>query len=265
MNFKFVKQMWLLLFIILADAKYIGWWDVGDDPRMLPKNTNLIFWEERVEILRAAQALNMTAFYNVHHMFWEGIPLKLVGDFRGRWARAKQNLTFVDGFFLGDELLWNGVAMENISTVAQMIKGDFPDRPLWLNEALLKEIPTWPPEIDWISLDIYFGMDDVRGIYEMRLYPKMWPHQVALFCPPAYGEETGLMTIWAKKMYDWMCVDERLVGLAPWHWIDLWDRPGYERGAQSNIELTEVWESLECSGAITLSYMLLPIYCFLLL
>ena len=44
------------------------------------------------------------------------------------------NGTFI-GVFLGDENLWDGTSMQNLSTVSELIKRDWPEAVVYINEA----------------------------------------------------------------------------------------------------------------------------------
>jgi hypothetical protein len=96
----------------------------------------------------------------------------------------------IEGFFLGDELVWNGLNMSSLYFYADTMRRMYPNATLWYNEAvppmmdgqdvygrlLSRGSPKWPsreldlqphiaaghphnysipPSLDWISIDMY--------------------------------------------------------------------------------------------------------------
>src|SRR5688572_11017421 len=117
----------------IVQAKYIGWWDAGDKLTDLPTGTNLLFWEERPSVLQLGLQLNMTVLMNLHHLLFQGKPLQLVEDYEN--IVSGLNCSAVHGFFLGDELVWNGISWYNVSKIASSVKSACKDGIVFMNEA----------------------------------------------------------------------------------------------------------------------------------
>lgn len=96
----------------------------------------------------------------------------LPGNYLQIWAQVKTiaeplyaNQTII-GFFLGDELVWNGLNMTAYYSYANLVRADFPDAIIWSNEAtppMESGVDFYghhlnysvPPVLSWISVDLY--------------------------------------------------------------------------------------------------------------
>ena len=171
------------------------------------------------------------------------------------------------GVFFGDELCWQCLSWQNLSTAVETVRADLPfgEAILYYNEAFPVFVgnkcstggdfdpnrtnfsyPHVPTALDWVSLDYYPDEGTLLGVsklYEQHVYPKMGPHQKALFVPPAYGcnstkcsnqlccsnstrdganvpcngDCTVAMLQWAKGIYDWARSDPRIGRLRQTH------------------------------------------------
>jgi hypothetical protein len=122
-------------------------------------------------------------------------------------------------------------------------------------------------------------MTGAPKLYERFLYPKMATHQKAIYVPPAYasgynltneidnlccpadthnpedpgpnpecgGNCTLAMLEWGKGAYDWARIDERLVGLAPWHYYSTAKREAgvaFQPGLSELPQLLAAWQAI---------------------
>ena len=74
----------------------------------------------------------------------------------------------VAGIFLGDEQCYHGVSLQNLTYVTQLIRKDWPEAVLYINEAqdllmcnfnrlnetFFGDGDCWPEELDWLGFDI---------------------------------------------------------------------------------------------------------------
>jgi len=83
----------------------------------------------------------MTVLCNVEGYFFTSNPLQLVPDYQYAWSTLVTQVTpylnsgELDGFFLGDELVWNGLNYDSLVTVADLVKQSFPNALVYYNEA----------------------------------------------------------------------------------------------------------------------------------
>ena len=94
-------------------------------------------------------------------------------DYRQAWTTAwqeleplKKNGTMI-GVFLGDENIWDGASIANLTTVTDMIKADWPEAIIYINEAqdvancnfnrlgepIFAEGECFPESLDWFGYD----------------------------------------------------------------------------------------------------------------
>ena len=96
---------------------------------------------------------------------------------REMWAAVHATLSphiasgAVIGVMLGDERMWDGVSMQNLTDLTDQMKHDWPESLLFINEAQdailcgfnrLNETlfppegpQCWPPALDWVGFDLY--------------------------------------------------------------------------------------------------------------
>ncbi len=118
------------------------------------------------------------------------------------------------GFFLGDELLWNGLSFNQLQVYARTMRAIFGPRAiLYENEAWSSLLPTMkgagqyvgtlgatpdaqlllhvPVELNWFSVDLYpdfFSPGGLVSTYHAFIRPKMRANQSFVLVPPFYGE-----------------------------------------------------------------------------
>jgi hypothetical protein len=108
------------------------------------------------------------------------------------------------GIYLGDELIWNGLPPRDLESVASLVRQDFPNTVIWVNEArppfkngvtqFSRHLSfTFPASITWLSTDSYhFGPDpqhvaNTRRFYNRYIYPKLLPNQSVVVVPGAFS------------------------------------------------------------------------------
>eukprot|EP01052_Picozoa_sp_SAG31_P043601 SAG31_NODE_7316_length_1721_cov_2.074599_2_plen_323_part_01 len=251
---------------IHGHVRYFGMW--GDDPAPGPDSTapftNLHLpygchkWLCTVSELPAGMLtllpLRWLLLNCTHHNQTNG---GLKTDWRELWAGASQHYApmiangSAVGFMLGDEIVSSGCTCEAVALMAQAVRDDFPDVPIYYNEnvpTVQEPYFTLPPALSWFSFDYYHydGNDTgahvkaVRDMYEKHVYPKMLPHQKLLLVPGAFAMPVGSKNpdcTWkpncrktpcdlacydemgaddAAHYWQWAQNDTRVIGLAPW-------------------------------------------------
>jgi hypothetical protein len=137
------------------------------------------------------------------------------------------------GVCAGDELLLQGLPLSNLSSLADLIRADFPrndhsftiyendayapvkggidgsNRPIGWENATHPDDWRVPASLDWISMDLYrlnaTYIETFQEVYEQHLYPRMTVHQHALVVPAAFsamgaGSLNGVN--WTLAQYD---------------------------------------------------------------
>jgi hypothetical protein len=178
------------------------------------------------------------AFYlrpDMHRMIEAKKPL---------WTELLRNRTIV-GFFLGDEIMWNGFPYTSLVEYSNAIRKAFPSAFLWQNEApdVYEDLKKYnitdgvPPAIDAISIDKYhwemsdrekFVLTTIRGYYDTYIKPQLHPGQKLFVVPGADGSHTNKkcnMTCYnyivaqdSHWFLKWMQEDELVIGAMPWSW-----------------------------------------------
>lgn len=101
----------------------------------------------------------------------------------------------VRGFFVGDELMDDGLSVDEMETICAKIKQSLGDLPhfIYTNEGYHIQYgwQTVPPSLDVISVDGYGPgrneTDSMRAIYEKHLFPKLASHQRVALVPGMVG------------------------------------------------------------------------------
>ncbi len=240
------------------------------------------FWEYNPEDFKGwtnfAVSSNLTAInigysYGINHLFSvESIffeynstmcanknikPMILRSDYLQRWNSNLpiiNELYFVNksifGFFMGDELIWNGLNPSSLITAIDTIRNsNFSKAIIYENEAagvpkngndvcgIHHNFTQIPKGLDWFSIDLYhFGGNDAKFVnqtvkpwYEQYVFPKMdFSYQSALCVPGSFASVNNTQcdqqcydefcAIDAQQFYIWGLNDERIIGLYPWHW-----------------------------------------------
>lgn len=212
----------------------------------------------------SAKAHGQNALLLTYDTFFTSVPNRMIlaPDYVARWSALVESVAplianeTIFGFNMGDELVWNCLAPENLTIVANTIRASFPrgTAVLWYNEAtppiagdydscgntnLGFRIPT---ALDWFSTDIYH-MDgtvsgwvdaNVKSFYETYIFPNITAEQQVMLVPGSFGSNVNHYPngtyVCNKACYDAMCAydaadfatwagsDPRVVAVAPWNW-----------------------------------------------
>lgn len=115
--------------------------------------------------------LNMQAVLHLNSLFFaavdknspSGTNYDLRADFKTRWQTFKTNnqtilsASHIGAFYIGEEPTFNGISFNELNTVTNLVKADFPAIPTMLIEASPAVTHLQIPEnIDWIGFDHYF-------------------------------------------------------------------------------------------------------------
>mgnify|MGYP004207566521 CR=1 FL=1 len=111
------------------------------------------------------------------------------------------------GYYVGDELLAQGVSVSSLAAVFDVLKETWPNATTYYNEEWTPiNAPAWrdsegapfgkvPDSLDWISYDFY-RLNNVSWLqpmceYPQNLYTKMNGKQRAVLLPGAWGSTSG--------------------------------------------------------------------------
>eukprot|EP00048_Salpingoeca_helianthica_P006525 m.99664 g.99664 ORF g.99664 m.99664 type:complete len:308 (+) comp14040_c0_seq1:39-962(+) len=251
-----------LLCVLAQGKKYFGYYEA-----ILSETaaySNIYQSSSLADAVFAKHTYNITSLLLVLDTFFTFIPNRLIlrNDWQQSWATFAQqaepllaNHTII-GFNLGDELVWNCLAPENLTIVANAVRERFPRGRaiIWYNEAtppLSQDLDSCghthlgykiPTTLDWFSTDIYH-MDGVaagwvnqwvRGFYDQYIFPHLSPGQQVILVPGAFGSDVNHYPngtyICNRSCYDTMCAydaqdfatwaanDARVVGVFPWNY-----------------------------------------------
>ena len=148
---------------------------------------------------------------------------------------------------LGDELVDFGVSLQNVTSVASLLRKQLgPTVKLVLNDACgvfgPAGWPTIPAALDYISCDVYNVTDgrgeaeQIIGYYEQYL-SKLHNHQKVLLVPGAFACSTGIgvtqnrttqagMVLEKLEVLEaWAARTPQVGGFYPWHLLDRMDMP----------------------------------------
>ena len=126
-------------------------------------------------------------------------------DWAVRWAnrssavyKAQLEAGDLMGFFMGDELISNGLPYDDLVVATNAVKASFPNATVYFNagRGSINDFPgepQWtgpvPESVDWISFDMYPDIWTVGGVhdfYRSFVFPRMNARQRAVLVPPAY-------------------------------------------------------------------------------
>ena len=207
------------------------------------------------------------ALYDVHDIFYTKsniscmhynetvYPLTLRDNYMDLWNDKLPLLTelfyvnkSVFGFFLGDEIMWNGISPQQITIAARTIKQNFSSAIIYRNAATTPvetgrycctkyfDFTHISPYLDWFSIDMYHFngpnesfVDSVKQFYEKYVFTKMnLTYQYGLTVPGSFGSDQNnecnetrydeMCSVDAKNFYEWGLNDDRIIGINPWHW-----------------------------------------------
>jgi hypothetical protein len=210
-----------------------------------------------------------TCLFDLHWKLFGGGPIcntshgtqstiRLKPDLAGTWATLKRVYELdhmvangtVQGFFMGDEMAYNGLPLVELEEAAATVRSSYPGTWIYANEArrpldldvdkcgrtLGYEVP---PSLDALSIDTYDAgleipgfVSKVRHIYEEKIFPKLRANQSAWLMPGAFASASasgskckGNLTCWddmcAREATDWAAwahTDKRVTGMYGWHW-----------------------------------------------
>jgi len=185
--------------------------------------TNLAFANSGAEAI-ANRRLGIHSLLKLHGTFvnttvkWH---YHLLPDYAARWAALAPEVApllsngSLLGFFLGDELLWNGMPFAELQEYAAAVRATFAagSAVIYTNAAWPTLLPTmpgqpqalgtlgavpdanlWqhvPTELDWFSVDVYPNQNSISGALNTLhswVEPKLQPHHRLVLVPPFYGD-----------------------------------------------------------------------------
>ena len=161
----------------------------------------------------------------------------------------------ISGFFMGDELMWNGLPYSNLTHASNYLRRHFPTSFIWENEAAyaIRCNTTYgrcfdknnktihitdgiPPALSAISTDMYHMtpynnfVNTVKDFYKQWIYPKLHKGQKVFTIPGAFGSNVNsncdydcydtMCAIDAVQYYNWALEDHLVIGMNPWNWFN---------------------------------------------
>ena len=183
----------------------------------------------------------------------------------------------VSGFFLGDELVFNGVLPQQLEDVAAMVRATFPRAFLYQNEAqrplaLGSDRCDRPlnysvaRSLDALSVDVYdlqgptpdFVRHVVRdGVYEKHVFPRLAANQTAFVMPGAFASTNkfprcegnlscfdAMCAAEAADWYAWAASDARVGGIYGWYWETPTCCHNAEIGLRDMPRCRAAWEAI---------------------
>jgi hypothetical protein len=188
---------------------------------------------------------------------WQNITDAFIAEVRPHVASGKAL-----GVFMGDEVVCGGVQYSALSMVSARLKAGLPDALIYVNECT--EVQSWPElscrnnsrtgtqrctggvpaGLDAISIDLYDRhntdgareVESIKVFYHRHMYPKMYPHQRALFVPGVFAldpvrckaansscplaEQARQVVTKLQSYFDWAKNDSRIIGFNPWHFCN---------------------------------------------
>ena len=188
------------------------------------------------------------------------------------WQTAAQNLTqsvllpmikagTLAGLFLGDELLLAGMSYDNFTAYAGFFRTNLPkDAILYMNfgssgihypkSAGGDSSGVWfwpgvPPMLDYLSMDLYEGVNVTQQTFNLTIFPTLRAHQQVLLVPQvAVGEQgTGpnemtdadaesFLLAQLAEYWAWAQADTRVAGFMCFYLMNSTGGPGATGGAQ---------------------------------
>tara|TARA_B110000208_G_scaffold70935_2_gene91331 strand:+ start:799 stop:1782 length:984 start_codon:yes stop_codon:yes gene_type:complete len=214
-------------------ASYFGFWG-PDPPAAMSGFTNLAFANTPSEVFTNS-AHGIESLLKLEDVFvnqsvrWH---FRLNDDYEARWATYAAQLAPIIanrtllGFFLGDELLWNGLTFAEMETYANAVRAAFPrstnggasaSAVIYTNGAWPTLFPTMPGEptspgnigavpndqlwlrvptaLDWWGVDVYpdqFSQLGALTVLHSNVLRKFTaPEQRLVLIPPFYGDRVN--------------------------------------------------------------------------
>lgn len=229
----------------VGSVKYFGFWCPDEAPQM-QGFTNIAFAKDAAHALLNKQSGIDTLLSLRGNFINTTVHAKSPGqsmnslrfDYQERFAASVPlyrsllaNGTII-GFFLGDELLWNGLPLVAMEEYVNVVRATFPvgSAILYTNGAYpTAQYPTFPGQtelhgsvsnvpdenlwrsvpagLDWFGIDAYPNSHSMAGwitLVRDWVLPKMAPHQSLVLIPPFYG---GAEVSYVDSMLDCGDVD----------------------------------------------------------
>ena len=209
-------------------------------------------------------------------------PLILNPDYQTLWDRiyaTVDELYYVNksifGFFMGDELVWRGLSPVSLQFATKFLRENISDSIIYTNGATppmqndidscgnIKNYTQISPYLDWFSIDLYhhngtavdFVNETVKPFYEQYVYTKMnLSYQYALCVPGSYSSNYNsecdeqcydkMCAVDANNFYLWGMSDDRIIGLYPWHWMNVNGKSVYNVGTVDMNLTKQTWNAI---------------------
>jgi len=249
----------LLLQLTLCNSLYLGWY--GYDLNNMVGWTNIAH-SNNISLLIENSNNGINQLFEITELYtnnFDGLILKsswknMINDNIKLFNNLFYNKT-IFGFFMGDELMWNGLPYSNLTSASNYLRKIYPDSFIWENEAAyaLKCNETYsrcfdknnntikitngiPPGLTAISTDIYHMTPDsnfvsyVKDFYNKWIYPKLHNNQKVFTVPGSFASNYNskcdydcydTMCAWdALQYYNWALEDDLVIGINPWNWFN---------------------------------------------
>ena len=266
-----------------SDYFYFGWY--GYDPTEQAGWVSLGVGASEKQLTQGRALGVPRQFWALEHQYlWSGTRdgkpgLRLIHNWKELWHtetpkyRALLNNGTISGFFLGDELMWNGFQYHQLVEWSNLIRATFPNAWIWENEAVpsyncpisvslnttrtcsgpgapccdlqarIVSAPVIPPAISSQSIDLYrwdsgspSAFELVKGYYKTHLVPRLSSNQ-SLFLVPGSAASTH------NPICNLTCYEDLVSTQA-------WDFYNWAQEADSRITGMVPWNWNNCSGCV---------------
>ena len=195
----------------------------------------------------------MKPFISVQNIFWSrkdangpsGNRFTLLPDYKERWATFKKiNASALKGskvefFYVSDEPTWNGISYDELNTICNLLKKDFPDIKIMILEAYitLKQFKI-PKSADFIGFDrycVFHPATDTSYLANLATlksklsapHQKIWltidDNWIPLY--GTYGYTPEMMASVIQEYYDVAAKEPLCEGLVGYMWPGGFDTP----------------------------------------
>eukprot|EP00045_Choanoeca_perplexa_P004108 m.35534 g.35534 ORF g.35534 m.35534 type:complete len:276 (+) comp12400_c0_seq3:58-885(+) len=227
-----LTQYFMILFSVFSiNALHISFWD--NNLTETSSFSTLTFKLANVTQLRQAKTNGLSNLYYAFWFFYDPLPTGYVlrDDWQHRWATIESDVSAmyhdgtIEGFFLGDELVYNGLNLSSLAFVSNFLRERYTNATIWYNEAQppvttgkdrfgVVHNYSVPASLSWLSVDKYHedGANKswvelvVKPFYDNYVFPRLAPNQSVAIVPGAFSSDNNPGC--NRSCYDTMCATD---------------------------------------------------------
>eukprot|EP01084_Bolivina_argentea_P170721 295841_1 len=240
-SYRSIWSAYVIAMIDSAPLRYMSFWEYN--PAEFANWTNYAF-TKNLTLIEEGNLLGINHLYEVSDILFDHSPVPCINEsttgepvypivlksnYNEEWNKNLPLLSelyannSIFGFFMGDELVWQGLNPNDLNIAIQTIRANFSDCIIYYNDAKMVFYPGFnfcqlavnyskiSKYLDWISVS-YFHHDgpndsfvsEVQTFYEQHIYPTMnLSHQYAVFVPGSFASNCNAEC--DVSCYDQMC------------------------------------------------------------